>query len=185
LTAEFLLYNHRIYTQPVSPDIESASRKFGTLDKFIGFAFDYMKMSNTMIQLTKEQINEIADNLIFGFRCFVNIKTGEIKEMYNPDNFMVGDLEPWEEDLKDLEENWGDYLEIDGMSSDDSFKVMADFAEEVDNPFVRERLINALNRLKPFRNFKREIDDSGKYRDRWFEFKHQRYVEWVKNQIAL
>ncbi len=38
----------------------------------------------------------------------------------------------------------GDYQEIDGMSSDDFFEVMADFTEEVDNPFVRERLINAL-----------------------------------------
>jgi hypothetical protein len=62
------------------------------LDKFIGFAFDYMKMSNTMIQLTNEQINEIADNLIFGFRCFVNIKTGEIKEM-------IGDIQKMKTDL--------------------------------------------------------------------------------------
>jgi hypothetical protein len=134
-----------------------------------------------MIQLTNEQINEVADNLDCGFRCFINIKTGEVKEA--PDNFIVGDLGPWEEDLEDLEKNWEDYLEIDGMSSDDSFKVMADFTEEVDNPFIRERLINALNRSKPFRNFKRVIDDSGKYRERWFGFKHQRYVEWVKNQI--
>ena len=131
--------------------------------------------------MTTEQINEIADSLDCGFKCFINIKTGEIKEV--PDNLMVGDPEPWEENLKDLEENWGDYLEIDGMSSDDSFRVMADFAEEVDNPFLRKRLINVLKRSKPFRNFKQAIDDSGNYRDRWFEYKHQRYVEWVKNQI--
>ncbi len=134
-----------------------------------------------MIQLTNEQINEIAEKLDSGFRSFINIKTGEVKEA--PDESVVGDLGPWQEDLEDLEENWGDYLEIDGMSSDDSFNVMADFVEEIDNPFLHERLINALKKSKPFRNFKQVIDDSGKYRERWFEYKHQRYVEWVKDQV--
>lgn len=60
------------------------------------------------------------------------------------------------------------------MSSDNFIEVMTAFAEIVDNPFVRERLIKALNKSKPFRNFKWEIENSGKYSTRRFEFKHHR-----------
>lgn len=45
------------------------------------------------------------------------------------------------------------------------------------------RKINALNRSKPFRNFKWQIDNSGDYRQVWFDFKRRRYKEFVKKQI--
>jgi hypothetical protein len=38
---------------------------------------------------------------------------------------------------------------------------------------------------KPFRHFKRIIDDSGKYRQQWFDYKNLRYVQWVKKQIDM
>jgi len=40
------------------------------------------------------------------------------------------------------------------MSSRDSFNLMADFAESIDNKKLQDRLINALNKSKPFKNFK-------------------------------
>jgi len=136
-----------------------------------------------MIKLTEQQINEIADSLDSDVRCFYNKWTGEIKTIPNFDSWSGVDEEPWEEDLREIEENWGDYLEFDNMSSRDSFEVMADFAENIDNPILRNKLINALNRSKPFRNFKWQIDNSGEYRQIWFDFKQKRCVEWVKEQI--
>jgi len=50
------------------------------------------------------------------------------------------------------------------MDSHESFKIMADFAENIDNARLQDRLINALNKSKPFRNFNWEIDNSGDYR---------------------
>ena len=58
----------------------------------------------------------------------------------------------------------------------------ADFAESIDNTRLQDRLINALNKSKPFQNFKRQIDNSGEYRQFWFDFKKKRYIEWVKEQ---
>jgi len=72
----------------------------------------------------------------------------------NFDSWIGADEEPWEEDMKEIEENWQDYVEFEGMESHEAFRVMADFAESIDDSKLRERLINALNRPKPFRNFK-------------------------------
>ncbi len=116
-----------------------------------------------MIKLTEQQINEIASELEAGMRCFYNKQTGEIKTIPNFDNWLDADKEPWEEDLTELDENRIDYIEFEDMSSRESFQIMADFAEIVDNAQLRDRLIDSLNKSKPFRNFKWIIDNSGDY----------------------
>ena len=136
-----------------------------------------------MIKLTDIQIKEIADWLDCGMRCYYNKQTGEIKHILNFDNWMYADEELWEEDLKELEENWENYIEFEGMTSHDSFKVMAEFIDTVDNNYLRERLLHALNNRKPFQNFKWVIDNSGKYRQQWFDYKKERYIEWVVEQL--
>jgi len=136
-----------------------------------------------MIKLTEQEIKEIASNLDCGMKCFYNKRTGEIKSILNFDSWIGADEEPWEEDLKELDENWSDYIEFENFISRDSFELMVDFAESVDNVNLRERLINSLNKSKPFRNFKWQIDNSGDYRQKWFDFKNNRYIEWVKYQL--
>lgn len=137
------------------------------------------------MKLTEKQIEEIADNLDCGMRCFYNLKTGEIKTLLNFDNWMGADEEPWEEESKEIDENWDDYFEFEGFETHESFRIMADFAERIDNPKLQDQLINALNRPKPFRNFKLQIDNSGEYRQQWFDYKKMRFVQWVKEQIDL
>ncbi len=135
------------------------------------------------MKLTEHQIIEIADYLDCGMRCFYNLKSGEIKTLINSDNWVEADEELWEEEKKEIEENWTDYYEFEGMSSRDSFLIMADFVQTVDNQKLKYRLLNALNKPKPFGNFKWQIDNSGEYRKKWFDYKKMRYVEWVKKQI--
>lgn len=136
-----------------------------------------------MIKLTKDQIKEVAEQLDCGFKCYVNKETGTIQSVINFDKWLGGDEDPWTEVTKELEENWDKYIEVDGMESKDSFNVMADFAENVDSVELRESLIKALNRKHPFQNFKWVIDNSGPYRQKWFDFKNQRYIEWVEDQL--
>ena len=136
-----------------------------------------------MIKLTEQQIEEIASDLDCGLRCYYNKRTGEIKTILDFDSWMGADEELWEEDQKEVDENREDYLEFEGMSSHEAFKLMADFAESIDNSKLREKLVNALNRSKPFRNFKWQIDNSGEFRQVWFDFKKKRYIEWVKDQL--
>jgi hypothetical protein len=69
------------------------------------------------------------------------------------------------------------------MESHESFDIMADFAENVDSRELRDSLINALNRKHPFQNFKWVVDNSGPYRQKWFDFKNQRLIEWVEKKL--
>jgi hypothetical protein len=134
---------------------------------------------------TEKQIHEIAQDLDYGMGCFYNLKTGEIKTLLNFDNWIGADEEIWEEESKEIDENWDDYFEFEGFESYESFKIMEDFAEIVEDAELQNKLINALNRPKPFRNFKWIIDNSGDYRQQWFDYKNMRYIQWIKEQVDL
>lgn len=136
-----------------------------------------------MIKLTEEQIREIADNLETGMRCYYNTKTGELKTIINTENWLDADMEPWEDDIEEIEENWDDFIEFDNLESHESFEIMEKFAENIDDVRLQEKLFHALNKSKPFRNFKWVVDNSGEYREQWFDFKKQWYIRVVKNQI--
>ena len=138
-----------------------------------------------MINLTKDQIKEIAEQLDCGMRCYINKETGEIKTVLNFESWQTDDREPWQDVLNELDENLDKYFEIERMESHDSFKIMADFTETVDSRELRDSLIYALNRKHPFQNFKWVVDNSGPYRQKWFEFKDQRLIEWVKDQLEV
>jgi len=137
------------------------------------------------MKLTEKQIEEIADDLDLGMRCFYNQKTGEIKSLPNFDNLIGAEEEPWEEESKEIDENWADYFEFEILESRESFQIMADFADSVTDTRMQDKLVNALNNRKPFQNFKWQIDNSGEYRQKWFAFKKTRYIQWVKKQIDL
>jgi len=136
-----------------------------------------------MIKLTKENIKEIADQLDVGMKCYINKETGEIVTVLDFDSWPTGDTEPWEDVLNELEENWDKYVEMERMKSHESFEIMAEFAEMVDDNDLQNRLIMALNKKHPFQNFKRHIDNSGPYRQRWFDYKDKRLIDWVKNHL--
>lgn len=125
-----------------------------------------------MLKLTETQIEEIADFLDSGLICLFNTKTNEIititefDDLYEPDELA-----------------WDNIIEFERMNSHDSFELMVDFVEQLENCFLKEKLINILNRPKPFKNFKIQIDNSGEYRQKWFDFKNIKYIDYVKSQI--
>ncbi len=136
-----------------------------------------------MIKLTKDQIKDIAGELICGMNCYYNKKTEGIIKIPDIDN-QIGDIdEVWKRDLKRVEDNQSDFVEFEMMDSRESFLVMEYFTDSVDDPELREELINALNRPKPFSNFKWIVDNSGDYRQRWFDFRDKKYIEWVEDRI--
>ncbi len=137
------------------------------------------------MNLTEAHIKDIAEDLDCGMICYINRKTGEVKTILDSENLYEDDENPWAEDLREVEENYPDYLEIVGMDSRESFRVMADFVQRVDDVQLHEKLINALNYRKPFQNFKFIIDDAGEYRQEWFKYKEKRLMAWVKQQIEV
>jgi Uncharacterised protein family (UPF0158) len=138
-----------------------------------------------MLTFTKEQIKEIAEQLDCGFRAFYHKQNGELIFVPNTEKYFDMDTDAWQDELDKLDENYLNYKQIEAMESNDSFSVMEDFANQVKDRKLQEKLFNALNRKHPFREFKFVIDNSGEHRNEWFAFKNYRYIEWVENLINL
>jgi hypothetical protein len=133
------------------------------------------------MKLTDKQIAEIAELLDCGLICFIHQPTGTIE--YHPDNLdQYFDSEPWQETIDKIDDNWDDYERIDKMDSYSAFLVMEEFADWVIERKFKERLYAILNRPKPFSTFKAVVETS-KYRQDWFDFKKEAYIDWVKKQI--
>ena len=135
--------------------------------------------------MTDEQINELVDNLDCGLRCFVHKENKTIVTTPDTINNPGSDSEWWDEANEEIENNFDSYMEIEKKDSHESFRLMEKFINTVDNLPLRDRLEEALRRPKPFANFKFHIDNSGPYRQRWFDFKKQQMIEWVRGQVIV
>jgi hypothetical protein len=131
---------------------------------------------------TEEQIRQIAETLDVGMKCYFNKTTGEIHEAVDSDRWPDSE-ESLEDEGESIDLENGEWVEFEKMTSDDEFRVMADFAENCASEELRRRLIAALNRPKPFRNFKSEIDAAGEIRDQWFKYKNRCYADLVEKQV--
>jgi len=137
-----------------------------------------------MIKLTDIQIKEIADELDSGMLCYFNVKSHELLTTINMDRFGgMGDDELWQDAQDKIDEQWSDLVEIVAMESHDSFRVMENFTESLDDKELQDRLFFALRGPNPFRNFKYIIDNAGDYRQKWFDYQAQQYVAWVEDQV--
>jgi hypothetical protein len=137
-----------------------------------------------MLTFSEKDIHEIAQQLDCGFRCFYHCETGELLFIPNEFKHVGMDLEAWSEEQEKLENNFDSYQEIEQLQSSDNFSIMADFAEQLSgNERLRNQLRTVLNNKHPFRNFKFIIDNSGSYRQQWFNFKNQRIVDWARERL--
>ena len=116
-----------------------------------------------MLILTNTQIKNIAENLDAGMKCFYNKKTNEVKEVIDFENNEDADKELWQDLIDEIELNFEDYYIFERMTSSESFLVMADFVNKIEEEAIRKRLVWIMNRNHPFRNFKAEIENNGDY----------------------
>lgn len=138
-----------------------------------------------MISISADDLNRMAEEILVGMRVFIHKISGEIIIVPNEMDLDYAEPEIWETELNLLENYRFDYFEIDPMNSTQSFQVMEEFAEQLmENKVLRVELLDALNRKKPFREFKFVIDNSGKYREQWFGFRLEKTMNWIKKQIA-
>ena len=79
---------------------------------------------------------------------------------------------------EDIEDN-PRYLAIDPISSHESFGFMEDFVTELGDSKEAHRLAEALNRPKPFRQFRDTLCDYPSLREAWFTYEQAAY-----NQLA-
>jgi hypothetical protein len=135
--------------------------------------------------MTDYQIAELADYLDCGLRCFVHMESNVFVTKPDSTNDPLSDSELWDDANEEIENNFDSYVEIEKMDSNESFRLMQNFIETIEDERLRDKLGLALSRPKPFRNFKFEVDNSGPYRQKWFDFKKQQLITWVKDQLTV
>jgi hypothetical protein len=116
-------------------------------------------------------------------KVFINRINLETKPILDWDQ-TSGDTEFWDEELELIEKEWTDYIIIEKMDSTEAFKIMEGFINEIDDKRLRDDLIKILNRRSPFANFKSEVEMS-RYRQKWFDFRHKKYEEYVREQLKF
>lgn len=130
-------------------------------------------------------ICEIADHLDCGNDCYYNPKIAELIFIpHDLDDYYTGSDGFWEKELEKIDEDFGSYIKFEIPNSFESFRIMERFLEEVEDPILKSRLISALSKRKPFRNFKNLIDNSN-YRNKWFEFKKQELEHMVRRNFNI
>ncbi|MCD6090475.1 MAG: hypothetical protein J7J72_03150 [Bacteroidales bacterium] len=132
---------------------------------------------NEIPEKYKKYVSEIAKSINAGLVCYLNLDTLEIEDIPqhldidDPEEYELMTGKPFESlDIKHLE--WENYISFEPLHSSESFKIMEDFTNILDDKILQGKLINTLNRRKPFANFKDLIDNS-QYREDWFNFKQK------------
>jgi len=133
-------------------------------------------------------IKEIAESIDSGLVCFLNLDTAETedfpKEMLeDPEEFEAMTGESFE-GLNFKHTNWENSVSFEPLESFESFEIMREFTDSLEDKWLKDKLIIALNNKKPFANFKTIIDNSN-YRQDWFDFKKHYMENHVKELLLL
>lgn len=134
---------------------------------------------------TIENRKEIAEQLDCGFRAFIHKITGQLLFVPDDNNYPDIDIDSWDEELEQLENNFSEYLEIDKWTSSEAFKIMSEFTDQLTEINLQSQLFEALRKNKPFREFKFVIDNSGDFRQQWFDFKNNWQQDFVAKQLNI
>ena len=136
-----------------------------------------------MKPLTQSEIKEIVEQMDCGMQCYRNIKTNKLLFFPADLDFDSDFAEFWQDEIDELENEFGDYQEIEKPESHDSFRSMEEFASSniIDEKF-KDKLSTVLQQKKPFANFKICIDNSV-YREEWFSFKNNWMQKRIKDQL--
>lgn len=135
------------------------------------------------IELTDEEIKVIAEDLDLGMKVYLHKETKEIKSVIDFEANIYADESEWEEQMKEIENDIDNFIFIERMSSGETYDVMKDFIETVKDKELKNNLDLGISLSNPFRNFRDIIDRSEEYREKWFEFKNQKYIEHVNAQL--
>jgi len=125
------------------------------------------------MQLTEEQISEIAEQLECGFNVYYLEQSGKIIALPDEDDPNVEE-EVWGEDFEALRAIQEPVITFEPMPSFEAYKIMEDFAETAPRN-VQTGLYKALEKRHPFRGFSNVLGYYPNVRQQWFAFKKARY----------
>jgi len=114
----------------------------------------------------------MEDNSVFADSHYIDLFEGEVT---SPD---VGDIS--REDV----ENEDRYFYIEPITSHEGYEIMQDFAVSEESDEIRGCMFDALERKKPFLNFKNALADYPDIEKKFYEYKDNRLKEILKDRLA-
>lgn len=181
------LLNHILgHIRLIKDDKEKMEKLLDYIEKYIHEEKQEIKCE--IPDTFKKLVVSIAQSIDCGQIVYVNLDTMQIEEIV-PD---MEDPEEFESNYGDCEwaskpefYSWKNSFRIAPPISHESFKIMEDFAEHIEDedPKFSKYLFEILQKRKPFANFKWKVDESS-YRESWFKFKNQWLEDYVTEKIA-
>ena len=122
--------------------------------------------------------------------CFLNLDTLETEDVapeWLDEDFDFELKTGVSKDEMDIfkHNDWENSLKFEPLESSESFRIMEYFTSQLKNIPLQNKLINALNNRKPFANFKFHIDNSGEFRQQWFNVKQKQLEKHVKTLLEI
>ena len=138
------------------------------------------------MEIDKIVIQQIAQYIDCGHDCYYNLKTKDLFWIPNIDKLATGDeyyhREIFRDALNKVKSEEKNLIKFEVLESYQSFKIMEHFKNQIGDDRLRNSLQQALNKRKPFQNFKYLIDHS-EFREDWFEFKQKELEKIVIKTI--
>lgn len=137
------------------------------------------------LNLTPKQINNIAQDIDASSIVYIHKETKEIIDI--PEGIRDYDDGEglWDATFEKVDNNLEDYIVLEKMSSNKSFEIMEGFVESLSDARIISRLTNALERSKPFRNFKNIVHNHEPTRQAWFVYNQAQMEEYVKRELDM
>lgn len=85
-----------------------------------------------------------------------------------------------------IEETTGRFVQVEGFETRDSWQIMRDFIDEVPDPRLQQKLIQAIGGKGAFRRFKDILHHYPEAQEKWYAFEQEREREmarqWLEDQ---
>lgn len=136
------------------------------------------------MQLPDNVAFDIYQKVSMGMKCYYNKQTKEVVSIPDELHLDFDDYhkELWKDQIDKVESAPDQWVVFEQMSSHEVFRLMANFAESISDPWFKDKVIDALEHRKPFQNFKRWVEGNEPYRTEWFAFRDAAYSEWIQQQ---
>jgi hypothetical protein len=115
----------------------------------------------------------MEDSSGFASSHYVDLFKGEIVSPDVDDDISYEDVENEER-----------YLYIEPITSHEGYEIMQDFAASEESDEIRGHIFDALERRKPFRNFKNALADYPDIEKKFYEYKDSRLKEILRDRLA-
>ena len=115
----------------------------------------------------------MEDTSGFANSYYIDLLKGEVVSPETEDGISHEDVE-----------NEDKYFPIEPITSDEGYDIMQDFAASQESDEIKAHLIDALERKKPFRNFKQALADYPDVEKKFYAYKGNRLKKTLKARLA-